>query len=294
VRTLKLAKQPDGRVAITNGVAAGLSDGDLGDIVASGSGTVLTIDNNAVTLAKMAQVDTNKLLGRSTAGTGNVELIDCTAAGRALLDDADASAQRTTLGLGTIATLNSPLPIANGGTASTSAGAALTALGAEATGVAAGLDAAHVAASDPHTQYRKAISVGRRADTANGASFQTLRTISIPGGTLGSDNGVAFEFRVRRTTGAGTLTWRLLYGGSTMVAFTASTVATTKITGVLFGDGATNAQRMHAEESRSVAPATSVTAAVDSTADQDLVLQVDFGTDGDVVTLDFECVEAVR
>jgi hypothetical protein len=281
VRTLKLAKQPDGRVAITNGVAAGLSDGDLGDIVASGSGTVLTIDNNAVTLAKMAQVDTNKLLGRSTAGTGNVELIDCTAAGRALLDDADASAQRTTLGLGTIATLNSPLPIANGGTASTSAGAALTALGAEATGVAAGLDAAHVAASDPHTQYRKAISVG-------------LRTISIPGGTLGSDNGVAFEFRVRRTTGAGTLTWRLLYGGSTMVAFTASTVATTKITGVLFGDGATNAQRMHAEESRSVAPATSVTAAVDSTADQDLVLQVDFGTDGDVVTLDFECVEAVR
>lgn len=41
----------------------------------------------------------NFILGRATAGTGAVEEIACTAAGRALLDDADASAQRTTLGL---------------------------------------------------------------------------------------------------------------------------------------------------------------------------------------------------
>lgn len=42
---------------------------------------------------------TNTLLGRATAGTGAVEEIACTAAGRAILDDADAAAQRTTLGL---------------------------------------------------------------------------------------------------------------------------------------------------------------------------------------------------
>lgn len=42
---------------------------------------------------------TNKLLGRATAGTGAAEEIDCTAAGRALLDDADAAAQRATLSL---------------------------------------------------------------------------------------------------------------------------------------------------------------------------------------------------
>lgn len=42
---------------------------------------------------------TDKLIGRSTAGAGELEEIACTAAGRALLDDANASAQIATLGL---------------------------------------------------------------------------------------------------------------------------------------------------------------------------------------------------
>lgn len=44
----------------------------------------------------------NVLLGR-TAANKAVEEIACTSAGRALLDDANAAAQRTTLGLGTAA-----------------------------------------------------------------------------------------------------------------------------------------------------------------------------------------------
>jgi hypothetical protein len=71
-----------------------------------GSVATENLDDNSVTLAKLAQVATDTLLGRSTAGTGNVETITCTAAGRALLDDAAASNQRTTLGLGTAATQN--------------------------------------------------------------------------------------------------------------------------------------------------------------------------------------------
>lgn len=48
-------------------------------------------------------IATNTIVGRATAGSGQAEEITCTAAGRNLLDDVSASAQRATLGLGTSA-----------------------------------------------------------------------------------------------------------------------------------------------------------------------------------------------
>lgn len=133
---------------------AGLADSSSIDLAklnqssATKLGTTALADS-AVTYAKIQNVSaTDRLLGRSTAGAGVVEEIPLTAAGRALIDDADAAAQRTTLGLGTIATQNASaiaitggtitggtitgitdLAVADGGTGASDAGTARTNLG---------------------------------------------------------------------------------------------------------------------------------------------------------------------
>ena len=70
------------------GGGSGVTDGDKGDITVASSGASWTIDAGVVSTTKMGG--------------------DVTAAGKALLDDADAAAQRTTLGLGTAAVAAGP------------------------------------------------------------------------------------------------------------------------------------------------------------------------------------------
>ena len=121
-----IATQAANNVTITGGSISGITDLAVADGgtgastltgVVKGTGTsaltastIVTadIDNDQVTYAKIQNVSaTDKLLGRSTAGAGDVEEITCTAAGRALIDDATTLAQQQTLGaFDTVAAVN--------------------------------------------------------------------------------------------------------------------------------------------------------------------------------------------
>jgi hypothetical protein len=57
------------------GASGALSDGDMGDVVVSGSGTVMTVDSAAITLPKMANLAEDRIIGRQTAGAGVPEAL---------------------------------------------------------------------------------------------------------------------------------------------------------------------------------------------------------------------------
>jgi hypothetical protein len=119
------------------------------DTAAIGTSAVNTdeLAASAVTYAKIQNVSaTDRLLGRSTAGAGIVEEIPLTAAGRALLADADAAAQRTTLGIGTLATQDGTFTGTHSGTSSgTNTGDQTITLTGDVTGSGTGSFAASIA-----------------------------------------------------------------------------------------------------------------------------------------------------
>jgi hypothetical protein len=80
---LKITGGSSGQVLSTDGsgnlswaTAGGVSDGDKGDITVSGSGGTWTIDNDAITYAKIQNVSAaSRILGRGSASAGDVQEI---------------------------------------------------------------------------------------------------------------------------------------------------------------------------------------------------------------------------
>lgn len=56
-------------------ISIDIADGDKGDITVSGTGAAWTIDNDVVTYAKIQNITSSTFLGRTTAGSGNIEEI---------------------------------------------------------------------------------------------------------------------------------------------------------------------------------------------------------------------------
>lgn len=71
----------DGAGALTWAASGALTDGDKGEITVSNSGAQFTIDNDVVTLAKLAHMPTARVIGRTTGGTGSPELLTISGTG---------------------------------------------------------------------------------------------------------------------------------------------------------------------------------------------------------------------
>jgi len=98
--TAAVATQQSIKAFVEAQTAAGVPDGDKGDITVTSTGTVWTINSDAVTFDKMQDTTSGDVvLGNASTSAGTITEITMTAAGRALMDDASAAAQRTTLGV---------------------------------------------------------------------------------------------------------------------------------------------------------------------------------------------------
>lgn len=162
-----------------------------GDVTASTGSNATTIANDAVTYAKIQNVSaTDKLLGRSSSGAGDVEEIACTAAGRALIDDADAAAQRTTLGLGTLATQSGTF---SGTSSGTNTGDQTITLTGDVTGSGTGSFAATIANSAvtlaKQANMATASVVYRKTAGSGAPEVNTVATLKTDLGLTGTNSG---------------------------------------------------------------------------------------------------------
>lgn len=163
-----------------------------GDVTGSGTGSfAATIANDAVTYAKIQNVSaTDKLLGRSSSGAGDIEEIALTSAGRALIDDADNAAQRTTLGLGTLATQSGTF---SGTSSGTNTGDQTITLTGDVTGSGTGSFATTIANSAVTLakQANMATSslVYRKTAGAGAPEINTLATVKTDLGLTGTNSG---------------------------------------------------------------------------------------------------------
>lgn len=97
--TLSFEEAPPGDGVAQNIAVRVLAISAGEDLPPTGSVGTSKLADQAVTFAKMQNIATSKLLGRSSAGTGSPEEINFTAAGLALLQAANSAAQVTALGL---------------------------------------------------------------------------------------------------------------------------------------------------------------------------------------------------
>lgn len=269
-------------VAITGGTVSGatVSNSSLSNVSVVANASSLSVrdsdGSNILSIAVGSNLTANTILTLTTGAASNRTLdisasnVTISTAGAALIDDADASAQRTTLGLGTISTQNAnavsitggsitgitDLAVADGGTGASDAATARTNLGigtlgtqnANAVAITGGTivaNASGISIRDADASNVMTIAVGSNLTantvltlTTGTASNRTLDisasnvTVSVAGAALIDDADAAAQ---RTTLGLGTIATQ----NANAVSITGGSV--TGITDLALADGGTGA-----------------------------------------------------
>ena len=176
----------DGAGTLTWAASGALTDGDKGDITVSNSGATFTIDNDVITLAKLAHMATARVVGRTTAGNGSPELL-------------------TISGTGSVAMTNTPTlvtPVLGAATATSINGITITAGGSGTLTMAGDIDTGNGGGSINTSNGGGAINTyglggasGGAINTyagsgiGNGGNINTYGVGDVSGGIINTSNG---------------------------------------------------------------------------------------------------------
>lgn len=183
-------------------IAGMVPDGDYGDIVVSGGGTVFTIDSNAVTLAQLDNIATDSLLGRDTAGSGDPEVI---AVGGGIEFTGSQAIQRSAL------TGDVSAPAGSNVTTLANSTVSNAKLAPAATDILLGRDTAGVGnieyiSLDPTLEFTGSLSIRRAAISGDIVMSAGSNSALIPNDTITHDkyqNIATDKILARTTAGSG-------------------------------------------------------------------------------------------